>query len=123
MNRYAKIGKRNPMLPSVVLLFLFTIAIFVSACEPGGWPTIDNQTNQDLTILVITVRENEFSGQIRNYGVVPARTTKRLASITFVRREWVYRIQAEDPSGKVVFSQDYNMDDLEKIKWKIVIPP
>jgi len=35
----------------------------------------------------------------------------------------VYRIEAVDSSGRVVFSHDYNMDDLEKIGWKITIPP
>jgi hypothetical protein len=33
------------------------------------------------------------------------------------------RLEAVDPSGKVVFSHDYKMADLEKAGWKIVIPP
>jgi len=57
-----------------------------------------------------------------DYGIVPALSTKKLASITFVRRDLVFNIQASDPSGKVVFSYDYKMADLEKIDWKVVIP-
>ena len=35
----------------------------------------------------------------------------------------IQRIEAIDPSGKVIFSHNYKMSDLEKIGWKIVIPP
>ncbi|MFC2003980.1 hypothetical protein ACFLUK_00325 [Chloroflexota bacterium] len=58
-----------------------------------------------------------------NYGTVQAQSTKELAAIVFPNRTWVHRIQAKNPSGEVVFSQDYKMADLEKIGWKIVIPP
>lgn len=116
--------KKRLSLPGLVLLLLFATALFSSACEPGGEPIIENQHNQEVTIYVVSVYEGGYpSGQVRNYGVVPAQTTKKLASITFVRRNWVYRIKAVDPSGNVVFSHDYNMDDLEKIKWRITIPP
>ena len=108
----------------IILVLLLLAAIpFGSSCEPGGFPIIDNQLNLDVTIYVITVHEDGVPpGEVRNYGVVPAQTTKKTASITFVKRSWVYRIEAIDPSGKVVFSHDYNMDDLEKIDWNIVIP-
>jgi hypothetical protein len=43
--------------------------------------------------------------------------------MTFLGNEWTDRIEAIEPSGKVVFSHDYKMSDLEKIGWKITIPP
>jgi hypothetical protein len=105
------------------LALLLVVGVFASGCEPGGKPIIENQRGQEVVIQVIHVREDGTLGAPRNYGGIPARTTKKLGSITFVYRDWVYRIEAVDPSGKVVFSYDYNLDDLEKIKWKITIPP
>jgi hypothetical protein len=58
-----------------------------------------------------------------DYGIVQAQSTRKLAGIVFPGGRWVHRIQAIDPSGKVVFSQDYNLNDPERINWKIVIPP
>jgi hypothetical protein len=94
-------------------------------CEPGGEPIIDNQHNQDLTIYVQRIDKtiNGRPDEVVNYGVVPAKTTKKLARITFVSDEVMKRIEVVDTSGNVVFSHDYNMNDLEKIQWKIIIPP
>jgi hypothetical protein len=97
--------KKRLSLPILVLLF-FATALFSSACEPGGFPIIENQRNEDLTIYVITVHEDDVPPrEVRDYGVVPAQTAKKLASITFVKRSWVYRIEAKDPSGEVVFKR------------------
>jgi len=110
-------------LVALIFILVFPIAFIISGCEPGGCPIINNQRNENVRIYVITVKEDDISGQVRDYGIVPANTTKELAGITFVKPEWVYRIQAEDPSGEVVFSHDYNYYDLEEISWRITIPP
>ena len=122
MNRYAKTGKQNPTLPSVVLLFLFAIALFVSACEPGGAITFHNLQNQDVTVFFATVKADGSIDQLTKQGVISANSAK-IFSAVFPSRDWVTRIEAHDPAGKVVFSHDYKMADLEKIHWKIVIPP
>jgi hypothetical protein len=78
-----------------LILLLFATALFSLACEPGGYPIIENQRNEDLTIYVITVHEDGVPpGFVRNYGVVPAETTKKLASIVFVNPGVVKRIEA-----------------------------
>ena len=105
-------------------LALMMVAVtLLTGCEPGGFPTIENQRDNGLNIFVLDVYEDGSLSEPRNYGLVPAQSTKELAGIVFARREWVYRIQAVDPSGNVAFSHDYNWYDLEKIDWKIVIPP
>ncbi len=122
MNRYMQGSFR---LLTLTLLLVFAVALFASACEPGGEPIIANQRSEDIRIYVTLIWENgpPFApNEEIDYGVVPARTTRKLASITFVSRSWVRRIQAKDTSGKVVFSHDYNMDGLDKIGWKITIP-
>jgi hypothetical protein len=114
------------MLLGIALLLAFATTLIVSACEPGGRPIIENQRNHEVKILVTTVWTDgapKEPNKPRDYGVVPARSTKQLAGITFVRREWVYRIEAVDPDGKSVFSKDFNMNDLDRISWRIVIPP
>ena len=126
VNKYVKNSQSNFKLLGLTLLFVFATTLFSSACEPGGEPIIENQLNQEVGIYVTLVSVNGNPDKTEtptDYGVVPAQTTKELASIVFVRRSWVYRIEAVDPSGNVIFSHDYNMNDLEKIDWKIVIPP
>lgn len=118
--------KNRLLLLGLTLLFIFTTAFLSWACEPGGFPIIENQRNQEVRIYVTLVRVDgipEEQEKPIDYGVVPAQTTKKLAGITFIRRNWVYRIEAVDPEGEVVFSHDYNWYDLEKIQWKITIPP
>jgi hypothetical protein len=116
------------------ILLLAGLAIVMAAflvmgtsCEPGGWPIIENQSNQEVRIYTTLVRTDnpmDQPGKPTDHGIIPAITTQKLKyAITFVRRNWVYRIGAKDLSGRTVFSHDYNMDDLEKINWKITIPP
>jgi hypothetical protein len=107
----------------LILMLLFITGFFTTGCELGGAPVIENQLNQEIRISVSIVREGGTLGESIDYGVVPAQTTKKLAGVTFVNRAMVKRMEAKDLSGKVVFSHDYNMDDLEKIQWKITIPP
>ncbi len=108
---------------SLTLLLVFATVLFATACEPGGFPVIENQRSQEVTIYVIDVQKDGTFGEPRNYGVVPAQGTRKLGGIVLASHEWVYRVQEVDPLGNIVFSHDYNMDDLEKISWKITIPP
>lgn len=123
MNGVWRGGRRTSGICGVALLFLLMGTLAIQGCEPGGFPIIENQSDHDIRIDTLLVREDGTLGESVSYGIVPARSTKKLASLTFVRRTWVYRIKAVDPSGKTVFSHDYNMDDLERISWKIVVPP
>lgn len=122
MNRYVKMGKQDFTLLSPVLLLLFAIALFASACEPGGDLIIENQYNREVPIFYTHVRADGTLDKATRQGLVPPNTTKTF-SITFLGSDWVQRIEAVDPSGEIVFSHDYRMDDLEKISWKITIPP
>ena len=105
-----------------ICLALILVLASVS-CEPGGEPIIENRSNQDLGIYITDVYPDGRLDKPRYYGLVPAQSTKRLAGIVFVQRQWVYRIEAVDLSGKVVFSRDFDQDDLDRISWKITIPP
>ncbi|MFC2051214.1 hypothetical protein ACFLT4_00595 [Chloroflexota bacterium] len=127
MNRCLQKRQGNLMLLCLTLLSVFPIALFALGCEPGGYSIIENQRNEAIRIYITLIRSDYpylDPSEETDYGVIPARTTKELAHpITFPRRYWVYRIQAKDSTGTIVFSHDYNLDDLEKIHWKIVIPP
>ncbi len=126
---------RHPTLISLVVLLLLATAFSGSACRDvlGGFPVIENQHNEDVQIYVTHVRTDGTLDTRVDYGVVPAQTTKELAPIGFLGSRWVNRIEAADPSGNIVFSHDYTMDDLEKLqpklpprgrmpRWKITIP-
>jgi hypothetical protein len=104
------------------LILLLSITLFASACEPGGDITIENLRNEEVSIYVSHVREDGRTDEPTKQVVVSANATKIFAK-TFIGENWINRIEAIDPSGKVVFSHDYKMADLEKISWKITIPP
>ena len=104
------------------VLLVLSLLLVAVACEPEAKITFENQRNQEVTIFYKTVRKDGTLGKEANQGIIPTHTTKTLY-ITFLGNERVNRIEAIDPSGKVVYSHDYNMDDLEKIAWKITIPP
>ena len=113
--------KLKRYLPAMVSLFL-TISIFVG-CEPGGFPTINNQTEQTLTILVSHVRDNGTTDQPVDFGVVPSHSTRKLAGVAFLGDQWVNRFQAVDSLGNVIFSHDYKLADLKKLDWVISVRP
>jgi len=125
MKRLSK-TKQKLVLMGLFLLLLVAIIFTLPACEPGGFPIIENQRNQDIRIYILLASTNgapEIPSEPRDYGIVPARTTKELKGLTFIKRTWVFRIEAKDLLGNIVFSHDYNMDNLENIDWKITIPP
>lgn len=119
MNNYFKI-KQFMGFGLALLLLIFP---FLLGCEPNGTPVIDNRTGQDINIQVIHLGTDGTPDKPINYGVVPAGTKRKLASITFLGNEWVVRIEAIDTSGKVIFSENYKMDDLKNINWTITISP
>lgn len=104
----------------LALILVLSVTPFLSSCEPGGEITFDNQYNQNVEIYYTHVRDNGTLDQATRQVTVPAREIKKFG-ITFLGKEWLQRIEAIDPSGKVVFSHDYKMSDLEKIQWKITI--
>ncbi len=106
----------------LTLISLMIFALLLQSCEPGGDIIFENTYNEDVSIYFIHVREDGSLSEGAKQGVVSANASKTF-SITFVKKNVVYRIEAIDTSGKVVFSHDYKMADLEKIEWKIVIPP
>ena len=122
MTRYVQIGQRNFRLLGLTSFLVFAIAVMVSACEPKTDITFQNQRNQDVRIFVAHLRDDGSIDGFVDYGTVLVKTTKAM-TITFLGDEWVNRIKATDPSGNEVFSHDYSRKELEKISWKIVIPP
>jgi len=107
---------------SVCLLLLLVLGIFICGCEPRGDITFHNMQDGEVTIFFADVRDDGTIDQLTKQGVVSANSTK-VFSAMFPLSNWVTRIEAHDLTGEVVFSHDYKMADLEKIDWKIVIPP
>ncbi len=121
-NNRIKVEKRNFALQCLVLLLLLTVPFFMSGCEPGGDLTIVNRHSQEVRIFKSDVR-NDGTTNEATYQITIRRNETREFSITFIGPKHIQRIEAIDALGNVLFSQDYKMADLEKIGWKIVIPP
>ena len=108
------------------LMILLTLALaFIfstQSCESGGDILFQNNSERDVTIFYSHVRSDRTTDTPTKQGVVPAHGSATF-SIAFVEIGWVNRITAIDASGKLMLSHDYTMPDLDKIGWKIVIPP
>ena len=91
------------------------------ACETVVVPVINNKSNQELTILVITVSKGN-SDQVNNYGVVSAKSAKKLSGITLLNQTALYRFVAKDQSDKIVFSHEYTTPDFEETNFTFTIP-
>ena len=111
---------------SVVSLCLFVLVVgllpFPFACEPPAKVTYQNQTNEDVNLFVATVLANGSIDGFVDFGIIPAKTTKTIW-IAFIGDEHQNRLEIRDITGKVLLSHDYRRADLEKIGWKIIIPP
>lgn len=112
----------NYMLIGLLFFTMLFLAASVSACERMVKITIENRCNQDIMIYYTVVRGDGTLGEATYQGIVSANSTKT-QTIILIKDEDVKRIEAKDPSGNVVSSNDYNRAELEKIDWKIVISP
>ncbi|MFC1929599.1 hypothetical protein ACFLW6_01860 [Chloroflexota bacterium] len=107
---------------SLAIIFVL-FALLLQSCEEGGFLTIENLHNKEVSIFISPVRKDRSIDESTKPIVdISANATKTFA-IVLIDRNRVYRIEAIDTSGRVVFSHDYKMGDLEDIDWKIVIPP
>jgi hypothetical protein len=109
------------LIPIILILSLVLLTIMVG-CEPYPKITFDNQQNQEIKILGAHVRDDGTIDNFVEQGTIPANSVKAI-NITFLGDDWINRIGAIAPSGYVIFSHDYKMNDLKKIDWKIIIPP
>lgn len=103
-------------------VFIAILLVFSSGCEPGGKITFQNQRNEDVELFVTHVRDDGTISGFVDFGTISAQTTKKIY-VSFLGDEWANRLEIRDMSGTVIISYDYKMADLEKIGWKIVIPP
>jgi hypothetical protein len=100
------------------LVFLLPVIPLLSACEPETKVTFVNKQNQEISIFVAHVRNDGSNDGLTPYGTVSALTSKTIY-ITFLGGDWVNRIEIRNTEGKILFSKDYKMDDLDKINWTI----
>lgn len=104
------------------VLFWILLIFAISSCEPGGRLIINNQQNKDVILYFANVSSDGTIDKLTKQGVISANSTKTFG-ITFLGSTWVNRIELQDLNGDIIFSHDYLMADLEKIGWKITIPP
>ena len=121
MNRRIKRVKPNLALLGLVLLVWLIMPFFMSGCEPGGRLTIGNLHSQEVGIYFCYVLNDGTTDEPAYQKTIQPKQTIEFG-MTFIGPNRIKRIQAIDPSGKVVFSHDYKMADLDKIGWKIIIP-
>ncbi len=99
-------------------LLLATVAAL--GCEPAISLTVRNPLGFDVSVSLI-----QISPAVQDeLGIVPmgeSRTwlTRIAGRAGFASK--VHRIVAKDSRGNIVFSQDYTWDELDKMKWTIVM--
>jgi hypothetical protein len=104
-----------------IIIIIVALLLILPSCEPGGKLVVENQNKTEITIYFASVRIDGTIDKLTEQGIIPSQTT-RTFGIVFLGDDWVNRIEAKDTQGKVLFSHDYKMRDLEKINWKITIP-
>ncbi len=100
---------------AIVLVFLFGSMILVSACEPGGDIIVKNQSSQEVTFYISSVRDDGTTDELTPEGAISANSTNKFPTI-FLGSNWVNRITIKNSSGNIVFVHDYKMADLDKIQ-------
>ncbi len=108
-----------------LLLFLTpSLIIIFTACEPGGWPIIENQYHKEVDIYIIQFNNKGELSEPIYYGKVPGQAIKKLdGSVIVTYPSKIFRIEAIDNAGEKIFSKDFSGYELEEMKWKITIPP
>ena len=107
-----------PLLIMGLLLVLFVLLPLGVTCELGARLKVENQTDQTLSIFV---RFGEIDASYHIGDVAPGAKIKNKNPKILISD--VYYIEAKNLQGKVVYSRKFWWEELETIKWKVVIPP
>jgi hypothetical protein len=93
-----------------MLLFIMLSPV-VSACDPSVTFSIQNQTNQHLTIYI----HDKNLANVTPYSEVEIKGIPRIFNH--------YPIEARNAQGAVIFSRRFTEQELDDMDWIIVIPP
>jgi hypothetical protein len=102
----------------IISLALFFVSITVCSCDPGGTPfSIENKTDQTI---IIYINNDQLNTKLK-----PS-VKKDFLSRTIPPSDapWApktYLFEAKNEQGQIVYSKEFTRDELENIKYKIVI--
>jgi len=91
------------------VLLLLSLLLVGGACEPALPLEVENKTNQVLTIYV-----NDF----REFNVAPGEIVKE-RTVPMIYGKYV--VEAKNSQGKVVYSRQFEVKELQEADFKIVI--
>jgi hypothetical protein len=103
----------------IVFIAIVLMLVSCSACGADrGTPfSIENQTNHTITIFI---NDDPLSTKI-----IPFKTEEFLSgAIPPSDAPWApkkYHFEAKNDRGQIIYSQEFTRDELENIKYKIVI--
>jgi hypothetical protein len=106
------------ILLSVLMLAVVILSPLATACEPIAPLRIENQTDQTLSIFV------RFGTADKYYhlgDVAPGEDIKNKNPGILTSN--VYYLEAKNSQGEIIYSKKYNDLELDKLDWKVVIPP
>ena len=93
-----------------MVIFLVAISLALVACEPSIGIEIHNETDKTLNI---------YTGDTLIGSVDPG---KELTWDTEPIYN-AYQISAKDADGKTIYSDIISREEMERNKWRVVIPP
>jgi hypothetical protein len=105
----------------LLVVFAFTLTLLV-ACEPMERFQIQNKTGQTLNIYIsASAGDDVYPSDERVFmgSVEPAKVLKTRSVLGSLR---TYLIEARDPQGNLVYSQEFRAEELDKAHWEVVIP-
>jgi hypothetical protein len=103
-------SRRKRSLQQILISFFLLTLLFAVSCEPLAPIEVRNGTTEPLMIFINDNRIGEVAPQmaIKN-NIVWIKETK-------------YNIVAKNSQGNIVYSELFTDEDLDWVKWRIVIP-
>ena len=103
-----------------ILIFLLA-TIFLVGCEEWAPISIKNDTNQTLTIYMAVSGGGDITDQTPRelVGMVPPPNEIRVN--TTGASLYSYLIEARNSQNQIVYSRIFMREELERMKWKVVI--
>jgi hypothetical protein len=96
----------------IFLVFLIGVLLLLgAACERIAPIQIENKTSEILTIYI----DDYLIGDVK-----PGNKIKN--DLVFAGQDW-YLIEVYNTQGDVIYSHEYQNEEMKKVNWTIVIPP
>jgi len=107
----------------ILILIFFSFQLFslflTIGCEKNTVLNVENYSSETVEVLI----NGNKQGILDPGEHVTINTSSIPVEPPSGDRSRKYLVEAKEPLGKVIYSQEFTWQELHNMKWKIVIPP